>query len=122
MKRLMIERCDRHAEEERNAVLQELKGLSERRLPLELRPFHLGRVLDAPMRGHRVAGPDRAGFAGRVVANGEDEIHLGRTGFAEYVPRLRAEAVGWIAEARQGRQREWVDDAFWLAAGGKSRE
>ena len=38
----------------------------------------LGRIRHAPMRGHRLAGPNRAGFVGGVVADREYEIEHGR--------------------------------------------
>ena len=37
---------------------------------------------NAPMRGHRLARPERAGLAGRVVADREDEIERRRAGAA----------------------------------------
>ena len=56
--------------------------------------FDRRRVLDSPMRGHRLAGPDRADLARGIVANGEDEIELGRAVLREFLPALRAVAVG----------------------------
>jgi hypothetical protein len=45
-----------------------------------------------PMRRHRLAGPDRAGFLCGVVAEREDEVHFGRTRFCEFVPTFAAQA------------------------------
>ena len=53
-----------------------------------------GGILDAPVRRHRLARPDRAGLARGVVADREHEIHGGRAGFGELVPALRAKALG----------------------------
>ena len=40
------------------------------------------RVGQAPMGGHRLAGPDRTDLAGGVVTDGEDEIERGAPGAA----------------------------------------
>jgi len=48
----------------------------ERGLFLEVRPLDHCRILDAPVRGHRLPRPYRTGFGGGVVADGKREIHL----------------------------------------------
>src|SRR6516165_9122213 len=53
---------------------------------LGLRALDSRRIRHAPMGGHRIAGPDRADLTGGLVANGEDEIHLGRARLGEFVP------------------------------------
>ena len=53
-----------------------------------------GRILNPPMRRHRLTRPDRAGFAGRVVANREDEIERRRALLRELVPILRTITLG----------------------------
>jgi hypothetical protein len=46
------------------------------------------------MGGHRLAGPDRAGFLSCVVANSEHEIEFRRAGFGELLQSLGAEIRG----------------------------
>ena len=55
--------------------------------------LHSGGIGHAPMGGHRISGPDRAGFAGGLVANREDEIHHRRAGTGEFMPALAAQPV-----------------------------
>jgi hypothetical protein len=43
-----------------------------------------------PVRRNRLSRPDWACFVGGVVADGEDEVHLGRAGLSEFVPTLAA--------------------------------
>src|SRR5260370_6241123 len=51
-----------------------------------------GRIGNSPVRGHGVSRPDRAGFLGGVVANGEDEVQLGSAGARKFVPAFTAQA------------------------------
>jgi hypothetical protein len=44
------------------------------------------------MRGHRLAGPDRADFIRGVVADGEHEIQLRRIRLGELVPGFAAQS------------------------------
>ena len=86
-------------------------------LPGNLRPFDRGRVFDSPMRRHRLPRPDRAGFAGCVVADGEHEIHDRGVRPGKFVPCLRAQALGGIVEVRQRRDGERVHFALGLPSG-----
>jgi hypothetical protein len=45
-------------------------------------PFHGRWIRNAPVCGHRLAGPVRADLTGGVVADGEDEVQLRRAGCA----------------------------------------
>ena len=77
---------------ELNAALESQVGFVEGTILLvRLRSRRVG---DTPMRGHRVAGPDGAGLARRIVTDGEDEIERRRAFGGELVPTFRAIAVG----------------------------
>ena len=56
-------------------------------------PVTTARIGNAPMRRHRLARPDGTHLLGRVVADREHEIHLGRSGFCELIPVLAAQAL-----------------------------
>src|SRR3546814_20101647 len=86
------------------------------------RAFNRGGVLDPPMRAHRLAGPDRARLAGRIIADGEDEVETGRAGLREFVPAFRAQAGRIEAEFIEKRERLRQDIAVGEAAGAKRGE
>ena len=81
-----------------------------------------GGVGDAPMRGDRIARPDRADFAGGLVADGKDEIHHRRTGTDELVPALAAQTAGRQSEPLKKIERQRVHRAFREAAGAVALE
>ena len=87
------------SERERQAAKMPMRLISMRNASLKASAIfgfaacRRGRVGHAPMRGHRLARPDRAGFARRVVADGEDEIELRRVRAGELAPDLRAQAA-----------------------------
>jgi len=68
------------------------------------------------MRRHRLAGPHRTDFAGRVVADGEGKIERRRAGLGELIPRLRTKARRVVAEALQELDCVRVHSALRLAA------
>ena len=80
------------------------------------------RILDPPMRGHRLARPDRADLVGGVVADGEDEIERRAPRLGELVPALRAQAVGPVVQPLQQPQRHRMDPALGMAAGREALE
>ena len=74
-------------------------------------------ILDAPVRRHRLAGPDGASLAGGAVADREHEIHNRGAGIGELVPALRAKALGRVSERVQHLQREGIHVPLgWLPA------
>ena len=83
---------DRQRVEYADPLIEHPVGVREGQRDFRRRAVGLGRIGNSPMRRHRLAGPDRAGFAGRIVADGEDEIELRRTGLGELVPGFGAEA------------------------------
>ena len=68
------------------------------------------------MRRHRVAGPDRADFARRLIADREHEIHLRRVRLGELIPALRAQALRRQLHGLQQFERERMHFAFGKAA------
>src|SRR3546814_5757522 len=64
--RRRVETSNRQGRERRDAVLHVAEGRNEGGFLLDIRPIDGGRVFDAPMSCHRLARPDRAGFAGGV--------------------------------------------------------
>src|SRR3546814_6423186 len=74
------------------------------------------------MRAHRLAGPDRARLAGRIIADGEDEVETGRAGLREFVPAFRAQAGRIESEFIEKRERLRMDIAFGEAARANSAE
>ena len=55
-----------------------------------------------------MAGPDRTDFAGGVVADGDDQVHLRRVRTGELVPALAVQAVGADADRLQRLQTQRV--------------
>src|SRR4029079_5390812 len=102
--------------------MQHPVGILEGKRSFGLWAFGLLWIRNAPVRGHRLPRPDRTGFAGCVVTNGEDEIQGRRAGPGEFGPRLRTEFRRVVVEAAQKPQRVWIDLPFGLAAGAECLE
>src|SRR5262249_18735955 len=96
-----IEAADRQGRENADALMQHPVRILERKRDLGRGAFGFGRIGNAPMRRHRLAGPHRTDFARRVVADGEGEIERRRAGLGELIPRLRTKARRVVAEALQ---------------------
>src|SRR4029453_3353429 len=88
----LIETLDRQRRENADALRQHSVGIPECEADLRCGALSLGRIGNAPVCRHRVAGPPRAGLATRVVADGENKIERGRARLCKLVPRLRAKA------------------------------
>ena len=71
------------------------------------------------MGGHRLAGPDRAGFGSGVIAKREREIELGPVRAGEFGPALRAETAHVVVQPFQEIERVGMHVALGLAAGRK---
>ena len=117
-----VERAQRQRGEDADPLIEQPVGVFERESDLGLASRRLGRIGNAPMRGHRLARPYRARFRRRTVADGEDEIEMRLARFCKFIPRLRATAGRVIAEALQKLDRVRIDPAFRLAAGAISEE
>ncbi len=94
-----VDAVQRQAREGGDAVLEIAERRDERRFLLDVGALDGGGIFDAPMRRHRLSRPHRAGLAGGVVANREDEIHHGRVAARELLPALGAQIVGGVIEA-----------------------
>src|SRR3990172_2973799 len=91
LQRKLVQLLDRQAHEQLDAPRQLLIGLAESGAFGLVAALDMRRVGNPPVRGGRLARPDRAGLARRVVAHGEKKIDLWRTGGSEIVPALASE-------------------------------
>src|SRR2546428_14110269 len=66
-----IEAADRQRRENSNALMQHPVRILERKRDLSRRAFGFGWMGNAPVRGHRLAGPTRANFRRTHVEAGE---------------------------------------------------
>jgi hypothetical protein len=60
------------------------------------------------MRAQRLAGPDRADLARRIVTDGHDKIEPRGIGRLELVPRLRTKAARLLAKALPTYGAGWI--------------
>jgi len=109
-----VEAFKRQIGECRYSVLEIARGRHEGRLLLNVASLDGGGVLECPNGRSSLAGPDRAGLAGRAVANREHEIHHGRARRRKLFPTLGAHA-----EALKHFESEWIDGALGPASGRK---
>src|SRR5437899_4594825 len=87
-----IEAADRQRRENPNALMQHPVRILERKRDLSRGAFGFGWMGNAPMRRHRLAGPNRNDFARSVVAAVEGKMERRRAGLGEIIPRLRTKA------------------------------
>ncbi len=96
-------------QEDPDAMFERAEGVAERQHSLRLAAFDRGRILDAPMRRHRLARPDRAGLAGGLVADRDDEVELDAARRGEFVPALAARAIRGNLHLREQFERQRID-------------
>ena len=89
-----VELVEGQIHENVDAVLQVRVSAEEGAALLLVGAFHRGGIFQTPVGRHWLAGPDRADFRRRVVADGEDEVHFGGTGLRELRPILAAQTGG----------------------------
>ncbi len=118
----LVEAANRQRCKHRDALTQHAVCVLERERDLGRVALRFRRIGDAPMRGHRLARPHRAGFTRGVVADGEHEIERRRAGLCELAPRLGAEVRRVVTEAVKQRDSVRVDVALRLAPGGIGAE
>src|SRR5262245_44091028 len=92
----LIEASDRQRRENPNMLMEHPVRILEGKGDLSGGAFGFGRIGNAPMRRHRLAGPHWAGLASGVVADGEGKIERRRARLGELVPTRRV-----IAETLQ---------------------
>ena len=80
------------------------------------------RIGHTPMRGDRIAGPDRADLTCGLIADGEYEVHDRRTRPGELIPTLAAQIGGRQSKAFQQIERERMHRAAWETPGAKTAE
>src|SRR5438067_1685038 len=85
-----VELLDRQSDKKLDAIFQRQMRLAESPPLLGLRTYDRGGIRHAPMSGHRGAGPDRADFAGGLVANRKDEIHHRHARARAFIPAFAA--------------------------------
>ena len=92
LEREIVEAGKRQAQKQADSAIEQEESFAKGAL-ISLCSLNGGGIGNAPMRGHRLAGPHRADFLRRVVADREDEIELGRPGLSKLLPALAAQAV-----------------------------
>src|SRR5450830_27641 len=80
-------------------------------------PCRCSRIFKAPVRRDRLARPDWTNFAGSVVADGNDEIHLWCIWRRKFVPAFAAQLFQWIAGALDLFDSQRIDGAARMATG-----
>lgn len=110
------------AQEKTDSAVENHESLTEGLLDLLGCAGYCGRVRYAPVRGHRLARPDRANFFGGVVTNGEHEIQVGGVGLGEFVPIFAASAIGGQLSQLKLSQCLWVNTPRGVASGAVSRK
>jgi hypothetical protein len=88
-----------------------------------LRVRHVNRrVPHAPVCGDRLSGPDRAGLACSLIADGDHQVEPRRTGRAELVPGLAARAIRGHALLLEELQDKRIHLARAMTAGAERTE
>src|SRR5258706_10658503 len=70
------------------------------------------------MCGHGLTRPDGTDFAGRAVADGDDEIQWRGVWLRELVPRLGAELIDFVVQPLEQIESVGIDRAAWMRPGG----
>ena len=88
-----VELFDRQRDEKLDPVFEHDIGLAECAALLGFRAWLSGRIRHAPMGSDWIARPERADFAGGLVADCKDEIHDWRVGPREFIPGFAAQTA-----------------------------
>src|SRR6266496_2620570 len=67
--------------------------------------------MNAPVRGHRLSGPDQATFRRRLIAYREHKVHERRARRGELVPVLTAQALCRKLVLFEKLQSKWIHAA-----------
>src|SRR5215469_13987098 len=109
----LTELLDRKGEEEADTAIERKESLAESTCNFFGSAFNSGGIGNAPMGSHWLTRPDRTNFLGRLVADGEDEVQLGRVRFGELIPRLAVSTPGGdsrrfkLAKGPRARRFRW---------------
>src|SRR5271157_4019567 len=90
--RQAIERCQRKREKKTDPPVENEERVAKSAVDFGGVSLNGGRVGNSPVRGHGLSRPERTGFLGGIVANREDELHLGSARLPEFVPAFAAQA------------------------------
>src|SRR5215472_17058414 len=118
----MVERLQGKIKKQTDPAVEHKKCIAERFLNLLGRARNGGGVGHAPMRRHRLAGPDRADFFGRVVADREYEIELGCSRLCKLIPALASHSRCGNVGRLKLAQSFGPYLARWIASGAVSGE
>ncbi len=118
----LVKHFERQIHEQADAVHHVPEGLFEGPALLGVSAFDGGRVFKSPMRRDRLTRPHRTHFAGGVVADGDDEVHLRCVGRGVLVPALAAQILGRVIHRLHLFDGEGIDLAGWVTAGAVGAE
>src|SRR4029077_11436423 len=90
--RKAIQGRQRESEKETDSPVKSKKRLAEGAFDFRGVSVNGRRIGHSPVRGRGMSGPDRASLLGSVVANREDELHLGGAGTREFIPAFAVQA------------------------------
>ena len=82
------------AQEQADSAFEHEESVTKRFLYFLARPLDYCRIGNAPMRRHRLTGPERADLLCGIVTDSKDKIELGSIRFRKFVPVLAPEAGG----------------------------
>src|ERR1019366_10168298 len=85
LQRETIEGRQRKREKKTDAAIEKKKRFAKGALDFCWSSGDGSRIGNSPVRGHGLPRPQRAGLLGGVVADREDEVHLGRAGPPEFI-------------------------------------
>ena len=90
--RQLVQTRKGQAQEQADSSFELEVGIAKGMFDLLWRTFQCGGIGNAPMRRHGLPRPDGTRFLRRIVANGEDKIHLWGSRLCELFPALAAQA------------------------------
>ncbi len=86
-----IEGREREGEQQGDAAIEGGEGVCVGAVDFLRSAADGGGIGHSPVGGDGLAGPDGADFFGRVIANGEDEVEVGRAGLGKLIPGFAAQ-------------------------------
>jgi len=120
--REFVEARKRQAQQKADTSVKDIEGITKSTVDLVFRPRDRGRVWYGPVRRDGLAGPDRTGRFGGVIAHGDNEMKLRGAQLCELIPRLAAESFNRQPRRLDHLERMGIDASAGLAASAVSRE